>query len=90
MLRFDESVQVRQVVAAQLGVALSQIRIKSTSNLTNPNGSITGGSAGSEMNCLVSSGFMLALTLRKPTYFHNKQSRGGSLSPPPLSPLFFI
>ena len=24
------------------------------------------------------------LTLRKPTYFHNKQSRGGLIEPPPL------
>ena len=46
--------QVHQVVARELGVEMKMIKIKPTANITNPNGSITGGSFGSELNCAVS------------------------------------
>lgn len=42
------------MVAKELGVDMSIIKIKPTMNVTNPNGSTTGGSVGSEMNCAVS------------------------------------
>ena len=44
---------MHQVVAKELGVDMSIIKIKPTMNVTNPNGSTTGGSVGSEMNCAV-------------------------------------
>ena len=46
--------KVCQVVARELGVAMDMVRVKVTNNLTNPNGSVTGGSMGSECNCSVS------------------------------------
>ena len=45
---------MHQVVAKELGVDMSIIKIKPTMNVTNPNGITTGGSIGSEMNCAVS------------------------------------
>ena len=43
-----------QVVARELGVDVSLVSIKPTNVLTNANGSATGGSIGSELNCYVS------------------------------------
>jgi len=43
--------KVRQVVAKELGVDVGLVKIKATANITNPNGSTTGGSFGSELNC---------------------------------------
>ena len=44
--------KVQQVVAKYLGVDMSMVKIKPVANITNPNGSTTGGSFGSEINCL--------------------------------------
>ena len=41
--------KVRQVVAAKLGIDISLVKIKSSASITNPNGSTTGGSMGSEV-----------------------------------------
>ena len=38
-----------------LGISINMITIKPTNSLTNPNGSPTGGSVTSEMNCKVNS-----------------------------------
>ena len=46
--------KVAQCVAAELGIDVSMVKVKPVTNLTNPNGAITGGSAGSESNCAVS------------------------------------
>lgn len=43
--------KVAQVVARELGIDLSLVSIKPTNTLTNTNGSVTGGSVTSEMNC---------------------------------------
>ena len=43
--------KVGQVVARELGVPLAMINIKPTNNFVNANGSVTGGSMGSEVNC---------------------------------------
>ncbi len=43
-----------QVAAKILGVPIGYIKVKSSNSLTNPNGMTTGGSIGSELNCLVS------------------------------------
>merc|ERR1719153_1905794 len=48
--------KVAQVVAHSLGVPIDLIQIKPVTALTNPNGSTTGGSAGSETNCLAAIG----------------------------------
>ena len=45
--------KVAQCVAFELGIDVSMVKIKPVTNLTNPNGSITGGSAGTEANCVV-------------------------------------
>jgi xanthine dehydrogenase molybdopterin-binding subunit B len=47
-------VQVAQVIARELGISMDLIKLKSSSALTSPNNSTTGGSMGSEMNCFVS------------------------------------
>ena len=47
--------KVCQVVARELGIPMDLIRIKPTNNFTNVNGSVTGGSMGSECCCSVSS-----------------------------------
>lgn len=44
--------KVAQVVAFELGIDISMVKIKPVTNLTNPNGMVTGGSTGSEMNCV--------------------------------------
>jgi xanthine dehydrogenase molybdopterin-binding subunit B len=41
------------VVARELGIDISLISVKPTNTLTNTNGSVTGGSVTSEMNCYV-------------------------------------
>ena len=46
--------KVSQVVARELGIDPSLISIKPTNTLTNANGSVTGGSMTSELNCYVS------------------------------------
>ena len=46
--------KVAQVVAFELGIDVSMVKIKPVTSLTNPNGVSTGGSIGSECNCLVS------------------------------------
>ncbi len=46
--------QVAQVAAKMLGVPIGFVKIKTSNSLTNPNGMATGGSIGSELNCLVS------------------------------------
>ena len=46
--------QVAQVAAKTLGVPIGFVKVKPTNSLTNPNGMGTGGSIGSELNCLVS------------------------------------
>ena len=46
--------KVAQVVAFELGIDVSMVKIKAVTALTNPNGATTGGSAGSECNVLVS------------------------------------
>jgi xanthine dehydrogenase/oxidase len=43
--------KVAQVVARELGVPISLISVKPTNTLTNANGSVTGGSMTSELNC---------------------------------------
>jgi len=43
--------KVCQVVAKELGIPMELIRIKPTNNFNNANGSVTGGSMGSECNC---------------------------------------
>ena len=45
--------QVAQVAAKTLGIDISLVVIKPTNTLTNPNGSPTGGSINSELNCKV-------------------------------------
>ena len=45
--------KVAQCVAFELGIDMSMVKVKPVTNLTNPNGAITGGSAGSETNCVV-------------------------------------
>jgi len=44
--------KVAQCVAFELGIDMSMVKVKPVTNLTNPNGAITGGSAGSETNCV--------------------------------------
>lgn len=44
--------KVAQVVAFELGIDVSMVKIKAVTALTNPNGATTGGSAGSECNVL--------------------------------------
>lgn len=44
--------KVAQCVAYSLGIPLEFIQCKPVTALTNPNGSVTGGSAGSEANCV--------------------------------------
>jgi xanthine dehydrogenase/oxidase len=44
--------KVAQCVAFELGIDVSMVKVKPVTNLTNPNGAITGGSAGSEANCV--------------------------------------
>merc|ERR1719350_2645809 len=44
--------KVAQCVAFELGIDVSMVKIKPVTNLTNPNGAITGGSAGTEANCV--------------------------------------
>lgn len=44
-----------QVCAKVLGVTIDHVKVKVTNSLTNPNAAGTGGSIGSELNCLVSS-----------------------------------
>ncbi|XP_043246690.1 abscisic-aldehyde oxidase-like [Amphibalanus amphitrite] len=44
--------KVAQVVAHVLGVPLEQVSVKPNNNLVNPNGVVTGGSLGSDMNCM--------------------------------------
>ena len=51
--------KVCQVVARELGVAMDMVSVKMTNNLTNPNGSVTGGSMGSECNCSVSDAIVM-------------------------------
>jgi xanthine dehydrogenase/oxidase len=41
------------VVAKELGIDISLVSIKPTNTLTNTNGSVTGGSKTSELNCYV-------------------------------------
>jgi len=43
--------KVCQVVARELGISMEMVRIKPTNNFANANGSVTGGSMGSECNC---------------------------------------
>ena len=45
--------KVCQVVARELGISMDMIRIKPTNSFANANGSVTGGSMGSECNCSV-------------------------------------
>ena len=49
--------QVHQVIASELGVDMSLIKIKSALNIASPNATVTGGSFGSELNCAVSNIF---------------------------------
>ena len=49
--------KVAQCVAFELGIDVSMVKVKPVTNLTNPNGAITGGSAGSETNCVVINSF---------------------------------
>lgn len=42
------------MVAKELGIDLALVSIKPTNTLTNTNGSVTGGSMTSELNCYVS------------------------------------
>merc|ERR1712142_858907 len=44
--------KVAQCVAFELGIDVSMVKVKPATNLTNPNGAITGGSAGTETNCV--------------------------------------
>jgi len=44
--------KVIQCVARELGIDVSMVKIKPVTLVTNPNGATTGGSAGSECNCL--------------------------------------
>jgi len=44
--------KVAQCVAFELGIDVSMVKVKPVTNLTNPNGCITGGSSGSESNCV--------------------------------------
>ena len=46
--------KVAQCVAFELGIEVSLVKVKPVTNLTNPNGCVTGGSAGTESNCVVS------------------------------------
>ena len=46
--------KVAQCVAFELGIEVSMVKVKPVTNLTNPNGAITGGSAGTVSNCVVS------------------------------------
>ena len=45
--------KVVQVVAYELGIDVSLVKIKPVRTITNPNGFSTGGSVGSESNCVV-------------------------------------
>ena len=45
--------KVVQVVAYELGIDVSMVKIKPVRTITNPNGFSTGGSVGSESNCVV-------------------------------------
>ena len=45
--------KVVQVVAYELGIDVSMVKIKPVRTVTNPNGFATGGSVGSESNCVV-------------------------------------
>jgi xanthine dehydrogenase molybdopterin-binding subunit B len=45
--------KVAQVVAGKLGLSLDMIRVRASNNFINANGSITGGSSGSDMSCVV-------------------------------------
>ena len=51
--------QMMQVVAREFDIPLSSISVRSTNTLTNANGSVTGGSITSELNCYVSHSFYL-------------------------------
>ena len=42
-----------QVVAREFGIPVSSVTVKSTNTLTNANGSTTGASVTSELNCYV-------------------------------------
>ena len=58
--------KVVQVVAYELGIDVSMVKIKPVRTITNPNGFSTGGSVGSECNCVVRMRMRLTrLTLRE-------------------------
>ena len=50
--------KVAQVVAYELGIDVSMVKIKPVRTITNPNGFATGGSVGSESNCMVRYGII--------------------------------
>ena len=45
--------KVVQVVAYELGIDIGMVKVKPVKTITNPNGFATGGSVGSESNCVV-------------------------------------
>lgn len=61
--------QTAQVCAYELGVPMSLIRIKKQSSTSNANTAITGGSIGSELNCMVINIFWVLVNLLEVTYF---------------------
>ena len=49
----DIATQMAQVVAREFDIPISSVSVRSTNTLTNANGSVTGGSVTSELNCYV-------------------------------------
>ena len=56
--------KVAQVVAYELGIEVEDVKIKPVTATTNPNGATTGGSAGSECNCVAAIGACAVLKER--------------------------
>merc|ERR1712012_552809 len=60
--------KVVQCVAQSFGVPMDMIQVKPVTSLTNPNGSTTGGSCGSETNCVATRGACEILKARLAPY----------------------
>merc|ERR1712130_926777 len=56
--------KVVQCVAQSFGVPMDMIQVKPVTTVTNPNGSTTGGSCGSETNCVATRGACEILNAR--------------------------
>merc|ERR1712192_252123 len=65
---FGMNTKVVQCVAQSFGVPMEMIQVKPVTSVTNPNGSTTGGSCGSETNCVATRGACEILKARLAPY----------------------